>query len=247
MSMFRRSADISSPTKDQIMPVVSTCRQDGQPRYCHMCECYKPERTHHCRECNACILKMDHHCPWIGGCVGFKNYKFFFLFVMYTAVYALWGLGSSLPIVIQGIQDLEADLDPQWLVLVILAFIFGLTLTAFAIVHGFYIINNQTTIEHVADRPVEIRVDFDYTGQNYEVINVRPEDNLYKRSKLENWNSVMGSNPLLWFVPLKRGAGDGVVFPYNNFMFDSIVSKAIKQRRSLDVAHAGSYNNIDNL
>ncbi|KAI8982965.1 hypothetical protein BDB01DRAFT_135481 [Pilobolus umbonatus] len=46
------------------MPFVSICKPDGQPRFCHMCECFKPDRSHHCKECNSCVLKMDHHCPW---------------------------------------------------------------------------------------------------------------------------------------------------------------------------------------
>lgn len=45
--------------KMDVMPVISVSRQDGQPKYCHMCECYKPDRAHHCKECNACVLKMD--------------------------------------------------------------------------------------------------------------------------------------------------------------------------------------------
>lgn len=50
---------IDAQDKADIMPVISTSRQDGQPKYCHMCECYKPERAHHCKECNECVLKMD--------------------------------------------------------------------------------------------------------------------------------------------------------------------------------------------
>jgi palmitoyltransferase len=50
---------IDAQDKADIMPVISVSRQDGQPKYCHMCECYKPERAHHCKECNACVLKMD--------------------------------------------------------------------------------------------------------------------------------------------------------------------------------------------
>lgn len=42
-----------------LLPTLCITRMDGTPRYCDVCQCYKPDRTHHCKECNACILRMD--------------------------------------------------------------------------------------------------------------------------------------------------------------------------------------------
>lgn len=36
-------------------------------------------------------------------------------------------------------------------------------------------------------------------------------------------------------VPFQRGLGDGTVFQYNDYMFNNIVNRAVKQRRSMDV------------
>jgi DHHC palmitoyltransferase len=55
-------------------------------QYCMACKNWKPERTHHCSICETCVLKMDHHCPWLGNCVGYHNFKEFFLFCFYQAV-----------------------------------------------------------------------------------------------------------------------------------------------------------------
>ncbi|KAI9341084.1 DHHC palmitoyltransferase-domain-containing protein [Pilaira anomala] len=232
-TMTTRYLDVQD--KLDVMPVISVSRQDGQPKYCNLCECFKPDRAHHCKECNACVIKMDHHCPWVSGCVGFANYKFFFLFVFYTGCYGLWVFVSSLPLVIKGVKDMNAPLDPHWIALIIIAFIFGMTVVGFAGVHASYILRNETTIEHLADRPNEIRVDFDMSGQNYEVVSIPVLDNLWERKKGENWRQVMGNNPWGWFLPIKRGLGDGTVFPYNDYMFNEIVEKALKQRETMDV------------
>ena len=60
-------------------------------RYCLICHIFKPERCHHCSTCNKCILVMDHHCPWLNGCVGHSNRKFFMMLLFYanTTVFLL--------------------------------------------------------------------------------------------------------------------------------------------------------------
>ncbi|KAI8341831.1 DHHC palmitoyltransferase-domain-containing protein [Chlamydoabsidia padenii] len=105
-SLFDKDTYKSILTQDTtMMPALSISQADGSPRYCDLCHCLKPDRTHHCGVCNTCVLKMDHHCPWINNCVGHHNYKFFFLFVWYTGLYALWCLGSGIPLVIIAVHD----------------------------------------------------------------------------------------------------------------------------------------------
>jgi len=52
-----------------------------ETKICTTCNIVKPFRSHHCHDCGNCINKFDHHCPWIGGCVGARNYIYFFIFI----------------------------------------------------------------------------------------------------------------------------------------------------------------------
>ncbi|OAD79789.1 hypothetical protein PHYBLDRAFT_58835 [Phycomyces blakesleeanus NRRL 1555(-)] len=233
-SLFDISTMTTQPLslRDEIpLPLLSLSRADGGLRYCTICCCYKPDRTHHCKECNSCVLKMDHGKNKRGSA---RSLIASYPVVIVHGLYGVWCLCSALPLVVNAVQYKDFLLDPQWIALLILAFIFGFTIFGFAASHCYYIMRNETTIEHINDRPYEVRVDFDPSGTNYEIVSVQCTDMLWDNGISLNWRATMGSNPLGWFVPLWGGMGDGSVHPYNPTVYYTVVERAKCQRMMLN-------------
>lgn len=81
---------------DGPVPPLSQEQIDVGYKWCDTCEVIRPPRASHCRDCDNCVLRFDHHCPFIGNCVGQRNYTYFTGFLVSSG---LLGIGVSVDVI----------------------------------------------------------------------------------------------------------------------------------------------------
>jgi hypothetical protein len=61
-----------------------------QERYCKTCHIIRPPKTSHCSFCDHCVMNFDHHCFFVGNCIGERNEKNFYIFLLFGTLLGLF-------------------------------------------------------------------------------------------------------------------------------------------------------------
>mmetsp|Transcript_28387 Transcript_28387/g.64293 ORF Transcript_28387/g.64293 Transcript_28387/m.64293 type:complete len:347 (-) Transcript_28387:483-1523(-) len=153
----RRAPSSADPPagKQTRMVWIPSLEREVQLRWCVTCKLWRPPRSSHCSSCDNCVLAFDHHCPFVGNCIGLRNYGWFSSFLLSVqalAVVVLIGFlmssGANHSSSLEHIQGHdEESRSPVFIAVGVLIGLLVIPLTGLVGYHCMLVVSGSTTKE----------------------------------------------------------------------------------------------------
>ena len=168
--------------------------------YCRYTRGPKAPRSHFDHVTKKLVLNMDHYCPWMFNVVGYGNYRYFVLFLVWVTIACLYGIAITLVPFLAMVRKQQGMTTPKAakqavMFTFVLALSVGIAVAILGAWHIFLVLTAQTTIEFYGNHTLRQRAK--HRGHAFR--------NPYDRGLRRNWQHVFGTRPwLLALLPSRR-------------------------------------------